>query len=275
MARAPDNPSGPLFRTDSYIQSWWANAPYYASSGGSQYGYQAGNQFTNAAIRSGIVNPGGYLNVSPLGYGPVVSSGGVRQTGIKQDWRTVASPVNRNTPYDYLGNVKKQKGDIALGWVLMGPQAFPGGAFAPRYSPKLGERPNKLSMFMQDRGYGGTTFSTLRYRRSNVDLQSTGWQGNLTQFGGSNKALTTGAGGRGQSSEDSTQEMYSTDETRAGTRAQFTDETWNPEVNKIGRTWAGFKKLEDTGSNPFLQAELGRMYKEENTNTGFARRVEI
>ena len=256
------------------MQSWWANNPYYAGAGAQSYAFQAGNQYTNAAIRSGIVNTGGYFNISPLGYG-AMGQRGVRQTGVKKNWQTVSSTVNRNTPYDYLGNVMRQKGDVGLGWVLMGVMAFPGQAFAPKYSPKLGARPNALTTFMKNLnlGVGASNFTGLRYRRSNVNLQSTGWQGNLTQFGGSNKAFTTGAGGRGQSSEDSTQEVYSTDETRVGTRAQFTDETWNPETNKIGRTWAGYKALEDTGSNPFLQAELGRMYKRENPNVGFARRV--
>ncbi len=260
------------FRSKSYMESWWANNPYYAGTGGIQYGYQAGNQYTNAAIRSGVVNTGGYLNLSPLGFG-AMGQQGVRQTGVKKDWRSVASNVNTGTPYDYLGNVQRQRGDIGLGWVMMGALAFPGQAFTPKYSPKLGIRPNDLSMFMQDLGHGGVSFSTNRYRRSNINLRSTGWQGNLTQSTGSNKAMDTGASGRGQSSEDSTQEVYSTDETRQGTRAQFTDETWNSSKGKFGQSWAGYKKLEDTGSNPFLQAELGRMYKRENTNIGFARRV--
>jgi hypothetical protein len=66
--------------------------------------------------------------------------------------------------------------------------------------------------------------------------------------------------------------MYSTEETRLGTRAQFTDEEWQEDQGKVARSYAGFKKLGSTGTQPHLDAELGQMYEREDPNTGFARR---
>ena len=113
----------------------------------------------------------------------------------------------------------------------------------------------------------------LRFRMSNDMFRSTGWAGLLTQSSGPNKAFALGGAGRGQSSEDTTKEMYRTIETRMGTRAQFTDEVWNAAKTQFGRTWAGYKTMGPTGGTPFLHAQLGQMFKRENPNVGFARRV--
>ena len=115
--------------------------------------------------------------------------------------------------------------------------------------------------------------SMTRLRMTGNIWRSSGWRGLLTQSLSSNKAFSTGAGGRGQSSEDSTTEVYSTQETRMGTRAAFTDEVWNEAKGKIGQTWAGFNALGQTGGTAFLPAQLGQMYVRENPNVGFARRV--
>lgn len=123
------------------------------------------------------------------------------------------------------------------------------------------------------RGGGRTIWSGLRFRISQVFNRSTGWVGLLTQSSGPNKAFALGGGGRGQSSEDSTKEVYSTIETRMGTRASFTDETWNEAKGKFAQSWAGFKALQNTGGTPYLRTELGQMFHRKNPNTGFARRV--
>ena len=122
-------------------------------------------------------------------------------------------------------------------------------------------------------GGGRAIWSGLRFRRSQVFNRSTGWVGLLMLSSGSNKAFALGGGGRGQSSEDSTKEVYSTIETRMGTRASFTDETWNEAKGKFAQSWAGFKELPNTGGTPFLRPELGQMFQRENPNIGFARRV--
>ncbi len=123
------------------------------------------------------------------------------------------------------------------------------------------------------RGRGGISYSGLRLRTSGDIWRSTGWQGLLTQSSGPNKAMDTGASGRGQSSADSTKAVYSTEETRMGTRAAFTDEVWNEAKGKFGQMWTGFRGLENTGGTPHLDAELGQMYVRTNPNVGFARRV--
>lgn len=113
----------------------------------------------------------------------------------------------------------------------------------------------------------------LRFRRSQTSMRSTGWVGQLTLSAGPNKAFALGGGGRGQSSEDSTKEVYSTIETRMGTRAAFTDESWNEAKGRFGQSWAGYKDLQSTSGSPHLRADLGQMFIRENPNVGFARRV--
>ena len=264
MARPGEGVTANDFHAGSYMQSWWANNSYYASTAGYNYAYQAGNIYTNAAIRSGVVNAGGYTNLTP------------GQRGIGVSPQTMANPRNsaRQAPYDHLGNIKKQKGDVNLALVLMGGYQFPGQAFAPVRDKQGNWGPNELSKWMTSLGGNGPRLgSMLRPRRSGVGERSTGWSGTLTQSTSSNKAFKTpGAAGRGQSSEDSTQEMYSTEETRIGTRAQFTDEEWQEDKGKVARSYAGFKALGSTGTNPHLNAELGQMYQRENQNIGFARR---
>jgi hypothetical protein len=244
------------------MQSWWANNPFYAGTAGYNYNYQAGNQYTNAAARSGVVNVGGYINLHPA------------NRGIGIDPSTMANPRNSpHVPYDQFGYVKQQKGDVELALVLMGGYGMPGQALMPTRGKDGRFEANEFSKWLIRQGAGGITLPYTRYRRSGVEHRSTGWQGILSTSNSSNKAYSLGGSGRGQSSEDSTVARYSTEETRLGTRAQFTDEEWQEEGAKYGRSWAGFKTLPDTGKNPYLQAELGTMYKRENPNVGFARRV--
>lgn len=121
------------------------------------------------------------------------------------------------------------------------------------------------------RGY--TVWSGQRFRTAGDMWKSTGWRSQLTQSSGPNKAFALGGGGRGQSSEDSTTEVYSTEETRMGTRAWFTDEIWNEAKGKFAQSWAGYKSLGPTDGTPFLNVQQGQMFKRENLNVGFARRV--
>ena len=262
MARPPDKSDASQFNAKSYMESWWANNPFYATTAGYNYNYQAGNIYTNAAIRSGVVRTGGYTNLTP------------QQRGIPNNASTRASPRNSpNVPYTHLGDIKQQRGDIELGLVLMGDYAFPGQAKYPVRDENGNWGPNAFVQWLEKRGAGGPTMPMVRFRRSKVSERSGGWNGILTQSLGSNKAIgVPGARGRGQSSEDSTKEMYSTEETRIGTRAQFTDEEWQEGTQKWGRSWAGFKELGKHSQNPHLRTQLGTMYKPENQNIGFARR---
>ena len=275
MARAPDRSSASQFSTSGYINSWAANNPYYAANAANSYEFNLGNQHSNAAIRSGVVQTAGYNNVSPRGYGPSDGYGGTL-TGVNS-WQSQnrANPRNSSSaPYDQLGNVKKQGGDINLGLVLMGGYQFPGQAMSPVRDKNGNWGDNALVKFLKAQGSGGVTNPNLR-RRWGYDMgRSRGWVGNLTYSAGPNKAFANGSGGRGQSSEDSTQEMYSTLETRLGTRAQFTDEAWQEKGAKFGRSWAGYKPMGQTSGNPHLNAQLGQMYNENNPNVGGARRVQ-
>lgn len=200
-------------KEQSYVDPWGKNNPFYAEQAWNTPSYQTGNVYTDAAIRSGVVNRGGYG----------------------------AAPTQAEL------NARAQTGSSRHAG-FMGHIAGSGGG-------------------------GRVIHSMLRFRRSGIENRSTGWKGLLTQSTGPNKSFGLGGSGRGQSSEDSTKEMYSTIETRMGTRAQFTDETWNEAKTKFGRTWAGYKRLGSTGNNPYISSGLGRMYKRENTNVGFARRV--
>lgn len=263
MARPTDQPSASQFRTQAYITSWWANNAYYAPTAGYNYAYSPSNIYTDAAIRSGVVHTGGYTLLTPM------------QQGIGVSPYTMANPRNSasQAKYDQFGNVKRQKGDVQLGLVLMGGYQFPGQAFMPVRGKDGRFEPNALVKWMTSLGAEGPTLPMLRNRRSSVGERVSGWAGILSESTGSNKAMSVpGAAGRGQSSEDSTQEMYSTEETRIGTRAQFTDEEWQEDKGKVGRSWAGFRALGSTGSTPHLDAELGQMYERTNPNVGFARR---
>jgi hypothetical protein len=178
-----------------------------------------------------------------------------------------ASPVRRGTAYDRFGNVNKQVGDVNLGLVLMGGFQFPGQAFAPsrRKSGIFGANP--LAKWMNSRGTQGISYENRRVRNWQRER---GWTTQLSHSISSNKA----PGGLGQSSRDSTEEMYSTQETRLGTRAHFTEEELNKDTGEFGRTWAGFKPLSVHAMNPHYDAKLGQMFKTESvTETGFARRT--
>lgn len=283
MARAADYPGRVLFSTSSYISSWWTNNAYYAGTAGKTYAFVAGDGYTTSvgggyrgsrsALYSGVVHPAGYSAISPRGYGGTPSN---PYWGTPRTMFNTSSPIrNAYQPYDAFGNIRRQRGDIQLGKLMMGGYQFPGQAFSPDYSPQKGLRANTLVRWFENLGMGGYTDPMVRFRRSDKSWRSTGWAGNLTTATSANKALEVpGANGRGQSSEDSTTEMYKTIETTLGARSSFTDETWNEAKSKFAQSWAGWKELGDTGKQPYLDASLGQMFEEENTNVGFARRVQ-
>ena len=260
MARAPDKSYAGQFKTTDYIQSWAANNPYYAPHVTWEFDTMDTRR-TQAAARSGIVRSPGYSNISPENRGY-----------DQRDMRNWARPEHPSSaPYDYLGNVKKQRGDVQLGLVMMGGYQFPGQAFraVPGKSGFL--MPNRLAKWMNEQGIGGYSPEGRRFRRSGGKYRDRGWEGTLSQSMSSNK----GPGGFGQSSEDSTVERYSTQETRMGTRAIFTDEEFDEETKKFGRTWAGFRPLSTHSRNPHFNSALGQMFQSKNTDTGFARRRSI
>lgn len=197
---------------------------------------------TNAAVRSGIVQTAGYQRASPA-YSPDV-------------------------PYDRSRSVKKQKGAIDLGLVLMGGYQFSGQTFTPTMGKGGLFVANPLTRWMNRQGKGG--YSPMNVRARNRYYKDIGWVGVLSQSLDPNK----GPQGYGQSSEDATIERYSTQETRMGTRATFTDEEFDEETKKYGRTWAGYRPLSTHSKNPHFDSALSQMYKSQKTNVGFARRTQ-
>lgn len=230
MARAPDRPSGPQFKTQNYITSWATNNAYYAANIG--YSYSMGNQYTRAAVYSGVVNTGGYTGLAP-----------VNKTGETQ---TARSP--RDFKFDRYGSPKKQKASIPLGQVMMGGLQFPGMAFAPRQADYGVWVPNKLAMWTVSLGAGGTSYNWLKQRNTEAEK---GWQVSLSTA----QPYT----GRGSSSVYQGVERYSTQETRMGKNI-----TEDPN--------SGFKALGQHSPNQHYIAGLSQMYKEENKDIGFARR---
>ncbi len=256
MARAPDRSNAGQFKTSDYIQSWAANNPFYASHVNWAFDTFDTTR-TKAAIRSGVVQTAGYNNITPMDQGQ-----------DPKDPYNYAHPTRNadSTGYDRFGDVKKQKGDINLGLVLMGGYQFPGQAFSPSRTKYGLWEANPLAKWMNAQGVGGYSPEGRRWRQTTTEH---GWSDMLTQSISSNK----GPGGKGQSSEDSTLERYSTQETRLGTRAQFTNEEFNEGTSKFGRTWAGYKPLSPHAMNPHFDSKLTQMFKTENDNIGFARRA--
>ena len=254
MARAPDKSSARQFNAKQYMESWAGNNPYYAPH--VNWSYSTNNNVrTEAAARSGVVQTGGYTNISPQNRGIDAND--------PMNW---ASPVRSGSSYDRFGNVNKQVGDVQLGLAQMGGFQFPGQAFMPQRNKSGIFSANALSRWMNSKGSGGGSPTMLRGRNTGRER---GWSPMLSQALSSNKA----PGGVGQSSVDSTVEMYSTQETRLGTRAYFTDEEWNEGTQRYGRSWAGFRPLQTHASNPHFDSMLAPMFKRENPNTGFARRA--
>ena len=255
MARAPAKSEARQFNTDEYISSWAANNPFYAAHVNWEFSTEDTTR-TQAAARSGVVHVAGYSNISP------------QNRGISQfDPQNWANPRHSpGVPYDRFGNVKTQRGDVQLGLALMGGLQFPGQAFMPDRTRSGLFVANRLSRWMNKQLIPGSVSSGRRDRQYE---QERGWTVTLSQSISSNKAPD----GIGQSSEDSTMAMYSTQETRLGTRAYFTDEELNKDTGKFGRTWAGFKPLGSHATNPHFDSKLGQMFKTENANVGFARRA--
>lgn len=254
MARAPDKSSASQFKTKHYIQSWAANNPFYAQHVNWAFSTRD-NTRTDAAARSGVVKTAGYHNTTPEARGFSANN--------PMNW---ASPVRKDTAYDQFGNVPKQRGDVQLGLVLMGGFQFPGQAFSPARMKSGMWSANPLALWLKSKGRAGYSPANVRDR---TYKQERGWTTQLSQSLTSNKA----PGGTGQSSVDSTVEMYSTQETRLGTRAYFTDEEWNAGTGKYGRSWAGFRPLQTHALNPHFDSMLAPMFKKENPNVGAARRV--
>ena len=239
MARPASGRGGRAqFSAQSYMESQATNNAYYAGKYG--YSYTLGNQYTDAAIKSGVVNPGGYTGLpkpeQPGGMGAI--SG-------------MTSPTSRrNQPFDRFGNPTKQKGDPVLAQVLMGGYQFPGQAFNPRRGAGGAFMANELSMWMNSLGLGGRSPNLGRYRRVGAQWQDIGWKYQLSM---APKQIE-----KGESSIYQGFERYSTQETRMGTDA--TDPN------------AGFKRLESHSQNQHYISELSTLYKEDNNETGFARR---
>ena len=200
------------------ITPWQKANASYAKPAWNNRNFNEGNVYTNAAARSGVVNPAGYGEIP---------------TAEEVNAAAHARGITGGDKH------AKQMGHRGIGY---------------RWTYPI------------NRG--------LRYRIAGDEWRSTGWVSQLTQSSGPNKAFgIPGAAGRGQSSQDSTTAVYSTDETRMGTRAQFTDESWNEVKKSFSQSWAGYKDLGKTGATPHLNAQLGQMYTWNNPNVGFARRV--
>ncbi len=264
MARAPDKSSAEQFNVADYTSSWAANNPYYAAH--VTWGFDTTDTTRGAlggpsqsALKSGIVQVASYSNIHPEASGKSASD--------PLNW---ANPRHSsNVPYDRFGNVKKQAGDVNLGLVLMGGYQFPGQAFGYKQTQTRGFVPDGMSLWMLEQGMAGYSPSGLRSRKYGDRFRDKGWQATLTRSTTSNK----GPGGYGQSSEDSTMEMYSTRETRLGKSVHFTDEEFDEETKKFGRSWAGYRRLASHGSNPHYDSSLGQMFVRGNVNVGEARRV--
>ena len=232
MARPSSKPS--QFSAGAYMSSQATHNAYYAGKYG--YSYTLGNLYTDAAAKSGIVNPGGY-------------------TGLPQETGRLGSQrsnprSSRGQPFDQFGNPTQQKGDPVLQQVLMGGYQFPGQAFAPRRTKGGTYMANRLSMWMQSLGKGGRSYNFGQRRRLGVQNQSNKWQSQLTQ--------APKGPGVGTSSVYQGFERYSIQETRMG--ADATDPN------------AGFKRLQPHAQNQHYISELSNMYKEDTKETGFARR---
>lgn len=236
MAKPADHPS--QFKSQNYMESQATNNAYYAGKYG--YSYTLGNTYTDAAIKSGVVNPGGYTGLPKP-----------EQPGGMGALSGMTSPTSRrNQPFDRFGNPTKQKGDTALQQVLMGGYQFPGQAFAPRKGKGGAFMANELSMWMQGLGIGGRSYNFGRQRLVGLANQSSKWSYQLTQ--------ASTEPGVGTSSVYQGFERYSTQETRMGTDAMDPN--------------AGFKRLGTHSPNQHYISELATLYKEDDNETGFARR---
>lgn len=242
MARPVAHPERALFQGGNYRTHEATQNAYYAGKYG--YSWTFGTGKTQSAERSGKAHKGHYTG------SPDMSE---RYDPHKQ--QSVINP--RGMPFDQYGNPTRQQGDTVLGQMLMGGYQFPGQAFAPRRTEKGQFIANRLSMFLQSLGTGGYSHNMLQRRRKGEGAQSTGWKLTLSQSMGANKEPD----GKGKSSIYQGKERYSTQETRMGTN-------YGTDPN------AGFKALQQHGSDQHYLPELANMYKEQNTDTGPARRFE-
>ncbi len=232
MARAADKPG--QFSAEAYMASQATNNAYYAGKYG--YSYTLGNLYTDAAAKSGVVNPGGYTGLP----------------GDNSDHSKWSNPRQaRGQPFDQFGNPSKQKGDKVLTQALMGGYQYPGQAFTPRRGKGGTFMANQLSMWLQGLGVGGRSHNLGQRRRLGVQNQSNKWQYQLTQ--------APKGPGEGTSSVYQGFERYSTQETRLGTN-------YGVDPN------AGFRKLESHSPNQHYISELSTLYKQDKKETGFSRR---
>jgi len=265
MARAPTHPERVLFSTEAYMNSWAASNMFYAQfiaagSSPSQWiedkyaDFRIPTQNPQAALKSGIVDRGGYVNIIPKS-GPAA--------GLRASPNYAASQTN----FNYLGARKKQKPDLGVGWVAMGGYAFPGQAFTPVRNPKTGGfGPNALSLFMVGHGMMGNGSGLLsrapdptgvRARKTPGKKYDRGWTSTLDYaINGGQR----GEGGIGHSSVDTTNEMYATKETASGANMYDTDEQMGPNGSWT-RLYAGFKRLAPHSQNQNYITDLGNMYK--------------
>jgi len=274
MARAGSNPTLQPFSTQTYIESWAASNLFYAdyinetnakarmSTGKDSQGpvrdYVTGNINTQAAARSGVVNSGGYN----ARYDPASKYANTRAT---------PNYAAKDAGLDIFGNKKRQKNDAALSMrAVEKTYGLPGAATVPSRSRGGKFIPNTLSVFLMKRGSGGVSPSMLRGRNTGTSIgqmSTRGWKSQLSQSEGPQK----GQGGVGQSSIDSTNEMYMTKETARGHNMYDTDEKLN-ENKEFGRDWAGWNNLPLHEDRPNYLTGLGNMYKEGTQPSGYSKR---
>ena len=274
MARGSYQPGFNQFSSEGYMQSWAAHNTYYATriaaatpvseQAGwmttSQYrDFILGNQYTNAAVYSGVVNVGGY--------GPLFGSAPGDKVRASPNY--AAKDANLNV----FGFRKAERADTNIDYAG-GRSIIPGQAFVPSRSKTGRYGPNKLSKFMAAQGSGGDSPEMLRYRNrgGGISDSTRSWKSTLTQSTGSQK----GASGFSQSSVDTTGEKYATKETAMGANMYDTDERVRGE--RFERSWAGYKELSPHSSNAhfFGISGLAQMYKpDEKPQGGDARRNKV
>lgn len=115
--------------------------------------------------------------------------------------------------------------------------------------------------------FGYDSGRTERFRNP---YKSTGWKYQLTQSSGPNK----GPHGFSQSSLDSTQEVYTTEETRFNKPGIYdTNEKWNSKTKRFERQWKGWKNLKVSKRWKHYTLSTATMFGAENKDVGAARRA--
>ncbi len=126
------------------------------------------------------------------------------------------------------------------------------------------------TLYEQQSIAGTFGFASGRTERFRNAYKSTGWKYQLTQSKGPNK----GPHGFSQSSVDSTQEVYTTEETRFNNPGIYdTNEKWNPKTKRFERQWKGWKNLRVNKRWKHYTLSTATMFGAENKDVGAARRA--